>query len=65
MTAAATDPWKIVAYEVRMFRATYEIMLNPVAIATLSNVFANAVEESAVLHTRILCDVFLSNTELN
>jgi len=62
MTAAATDPWDIVAYEVRMFRATYAIMLDPVAIKALSKVFANAVEESAVLHTRILCDVFLSNS---
>lgn len=52
--------WDVVAYEVRMFSATYEIMLKPGALDQLAKVLANAVEESAVLHTRILCDVFLS-----
>jgi len=65
MTGAASDPWKIIAYEVRMLRATYEIVLNPAAVAQLeqlqkeTKVLTNAVEESAVLHTRSLCDVFL------
>lgn len=54
--------WDVVAYEVRMFRATYDIVLDPVAFNTLEKVFANAVEESAVLHTRILCDVLLSKS---
>jgi hypothetical protein len=52
--------WDVVAYEVRMFSATYEIMLKPGGLDPLAKVFANAIEESAVLHTRILCDVFLS-----
>jgi hypothetical protein len=43
-----------------MFNATYEIVLNPAALDRLPKVLANAVEESAVLHTRILCDIFLS-----
>jgi hypothetical protein len=60
MTGAATEPWEIIAYEVRMFKATYEIMLNPTAFAQLQKkVLENAVEESAILHTRILCEVFL------
>jgi len=57
---SACDPWKVVAYEVRMFRATYEIVLNATRLEKLPKVFANSVEESAVLHTRILCDLFLS-----
>lgn len=57
---SACDPWKIIAYEVRMFRATYEIALNATRFGKLPKVYANAIEESAVLHTRILCDVFLS-----
>lgn len=56
-----TDPWKIIAYEVRMFRATYQIVLDQAALDALPKVLANSVEESAVLHTRILCDVLLSN----
>jgi hypothetical protein len=65
MTPTGTDPWKIIAYEVRMFKATYEIMLNPAAFARLQKkVLENAVEESAILHTRILCEIFLySGTE--
>jgi hypothetical protein len=60
MTRATSHLWDIIAYEVRMFSATYEIVLNPSALDELTKVLANAVEESAVLHTRILCDVFLS-----
>jgi hypothetical protein len=45
-----------------MFNATYEIVLNQTALDQLPKVLANAVEESAVLHTRILCDVFLSKS---
>jgi hypothetical protein len=55
------DPWDIVAYEVKMFYATYEIVLSLAALDQLSRVLANAVEESAVLHTRNLCDVFFDN----
>jgi hypothetical protein len=59
MTHAASGPWEIIAYEVRMFHATYEIVLSSAALAQLPRVLANAVEESAVLHTRILCEIFL------
>lgn len=54
------DQWTIVAYEVRMLSATCEIVLNAEALVKLPKVMANALEESAVLHTRILCEVFLS-----
>jgi|SRR5579863_117207 len=52
--------WDIIAYEVRMFHATYETVLDPSELNKLPKVMANAIEESAVLHTRILCDVFLN-----
>jgi hypothetical protein len=68
MSSPAADAWKevadwnVVAYEVRMFRATYEVVLNDDEFDKLSRMLRNAVEESAVLHTRILCDIFLSNS---
>jgi len=55
-----SDPWTILAYEVRMLSATCEIVLNGDALSQFNKVTANALEESAVLHTRILCEVFLS-----
>jgi hypothetical protein len=60
MTGASTDLWKVIAYEVRMFKATYEIMLDPSAFAQLQKkVVENAVEESAVLHTKYYVKSFL------
>jgi hypothetical protein len=50
--------FEVIGYEVKMFYATYDITLSP-ALDQPPLVLANAVEESAVLHTRILCDVFL------
>jgi len=52
--------WTVIAYEVRMLSATCEIVLKPQLLAAQPKVIANALEESAVLHTRILCEVFLS-----
>ena len=43
-----------------MFRATSEILFDTERMRTLPLVLKNAVEESAVLHTRQLCDTFLS-----
>ena len=62
MAQSISQSWDIIGYEVRMFYATYEIVLDPSTLSQLPKVFANAVEESAVLHTRLLCDVFLSKT---
>ena len=60
MAQSLNHSWDVIAYEVRMFHATYGVILNSNKIKNLSNVIANAIEESAVLHTRILCDVFLN-----
>lgn len=57
---SANDIWTVVAYEVRMLSATYEIVLEAKKLDALPKVVANALEESAVLHTRVLCEVFLS-----
>lgn len=63
MPPPASHSWDvIIAYEIRMFRATYETLLDSAALSRLEKVLQNAVEESAVLHTRILCDVFLSRS---
>lgn len=43
-----------------MYFATHKILLDSTAFQALPRVLKNAVEESAVLHTRILADVFLS-----
>src|SRR5690349_7580886 len=59
-TTSTPHPWSVVEYEVKMYFATHEILFNPEAFGTLSRVLKNAVEESAVLHTRILAGVFLS-----
>ncbi|MBV9265837.1 MAG: hypothetical protein JO061_06685 [Acidobacteriaceae bacterium] len=53
------DLWQVVAYEVRMFRATHQELLKP-GFTEQPKVCQNAIEESAVLHTRILCEVFLT-----
>jgi hypothetical protein len=55
----ASDPWGVIGYEVKMFNATCKRLFNPSALGRLPYELKNAVEESAVLHTRILCEVFL------
>jgi hypothetical protein len=54
------DSWEWIGYEVKMFNATYKIFFDQTYLARLPYALKNAVEESAVLHTRILCDVFLN-----
>ncbi len=56
----ASKPWVVVEYEVKMYLTTHTIVLNQGLFAQLPRDLKNAVTESAVLHTRILCDVFLS-----
>jgi hypothetical protein len=56
---AVSDPWEIIEYEVKMFEATYKTYFRARGFKKLSYAFKNAVEEAAVLHTRILCQVFL------
>ena len=59
----ASDPWGIIEYEVKMFAAMYKVLCNPPAFARLPYALKNAVEESAVLHARILCEIFLSRAQ--
>jgi hypothetical protein len=56
------DPWIVIEYEVKMFRAALDILLRhtfPFPAGSVGRVLNNAVVESAVLHTRNLCEVFL------
>ena len=57
---SVTDPWDIVGYEVGMFRGTLTVLSQHLHLLT-TRVLRNAVVESAVLHTRILCDVLFLN----
>jgi len=56
-----TDPWEIVGYEVSMFREAVTVLSQQWHLLT-TQVLHNAMVESAVLHTRILCDILLSRT---
>ena len=58
---AVGDPWETVGYEVKMFYASYKKFFARSVYRRLPYVLKNALEESAVLHTRILCDVFLNS----
>ncbi len=57
------DQWKMIEYEVKMFYATYQKLFTRSSYSALPHVLKNALEESAVLHTRILCDVFLDHAK--
>ena len=57
---AVGDPWETIEYEVKMFYASYKKFFARSAYSRLPYVLKNALEESAVLHTRILCDIFLN-----
>jgi len=50
-------PWSIIAYEVWMYFGTRSKMKTPTCN---DDVIRNAVVESAIVHARILCDIFLS-----
>jgi hypothetical protein len=50
--------WGVIGYEVKMFHAMYELVINP-AFTEVPRSWANAIEEADVLHTRILCEIFL------
>jgi hypothetical protein len=56
------DRWIVIEYEVKMFRAALDFLLRhtfPFPAGLVGRVLNNAVVESAVLHTRNLCEVFL------
>jgi hypothetical protein len=55
--------WGALAYEVKMYfnmRATFG---NPATLLILSSFIRNAIAESTVLHARILCDLFSSESK--
>jgi hypothetical protein len=54
-----TDPWDIVAYEAKMLFGLCEVLGDPAAQPG-NDLVANAIVESACLHTRILIDILLS-----
>ena len=59
----AGDQWKMIEYEGKMFYGTYKKLFTRSGYDLLPYVLKNALEESAVLHTRILCDVFLDDAK--
>ena len=65
MTVVQTTggPWGVLEYEVKMFDATYKIFFTRSTFTVLPTALQNAVEESAVLHTRNLCEIFLGPHE--
>jgi hypothetical protein len=56
--APENDPWGVFDYEVDMLRGTMEICTHCAHV--FSWVIQNAIFESLLLHTRILCDILLS-----
>jgi hypothetical protein len=54
------DPWGMLEYEIKMFEATYEIFFTRSTFVALPQALKNVVEENAILHTRQLCEIFLS-----
>jgi hypothetical protein len=59
----ATGPWVVFDYEVQMFRAMSRLLATgDREYSGLPDYLRNAVVESAVLHVRMLADIFLSRT---
>ena len=52
--------WKVVGYERDMFFSTLAILKNRNPVVEESQILKNAVIESAILHARNLCCIFLS-----
>jgi hypothetical protein len=61
MLTTTSDTWEAITYEVRMFRETYEVACDQPTLP--GRVLQNAVVESAVLHSRILCDFLLDKKD--
>ena len=55
------DPWEIVGYEAGQLRGALETLSTQQHLL-VTQVLRNAVVESSVIHTRILCDILLSRT---
>ena len=52
--------WKVVGYERDMFFSTLAILKNRNPVVEENQVLKNAVVESAIIHARNLCSIFLS-----
>jgi hypothetical protein len=52
--------WKVVSYERDMFFSTLSILKNRNPVVEANRVLKNAVIESAIIHARNLCCIFLS-----
>ena len=57
--ASTLDPWRVFDYEVDMFEKTLGLCRCD-ALKSFDHPIPNAVLESLLLHTRILCDILLS-----
>lgn len=57
-TSVTGDPWDVIGYEVQMYFGMRAILASPALFA--GQLIKNAIVESAVLHMRILCEVFTS-----
>ena len=57
---ANAQKWKVVGYERDMFFATLAMLKNRTPVVDENQVLRNAVIESAIIHARNLCCIFLS-----
>ena len=58
-----SGPWLVLAYEIRMFRYMRIAFNFPATLIVFGGPVRNAIAESAVLHARILCDLFSSESK--
>jgi hypothetical protein len=59
-TSSLSRMWGALAYEIKMYFAMRATHGNPSTPLLLSSFIGNAIAESAILHARILCDLFSS-----
>ena len=57
---AVNNQWEMFKYEVKMFYVSYNHFFTRSKYFRLPYMLRNALEESAILHTRVLCDILLS-----
>ena len=63
--SSSLSMWGAFAYEVKMYTAMLVTYNSPATLPLFSVYFRNAIAESAVLHARILCDLFSSEGKSN
>jgi hypothetical protein len=62
-TSSLSRMWGALAYEIKMYFAMRATHGNPSTSLLLSGFIGNAIAESAILHARILCDLFSSESK--